>query len=243
MALAWLKFFARLSEKTLDVILPQECVCCGAAQTWLCQLCFTKIQLTSVFPCWVCRRPSLYGEVHGECRKQTELAGTVMAVSERQAEVKEAIHHFKYENLPHLAKTLGQLLSAKVNSSPLLLSFLMSAKTKLLPVPLHAKRAWERGFNQSELLAAELASQLDLPVEVNAVSRSRNTKTQTNLPRKKRLRNVAGSFRIVRPELVKDYSFVIIDDVATTGATVAQLAAALKTAGAHEIWAAVLARG
>lgn len=106
----------------------------------------------------------------------------------------------------------------------------------IIPVPLHEKRYQERGFNQSIEISRTVAKQLRIPLELNACIRHRNTQHQVSLPAKQRHNNIKNAFSIVRP---LRYSHVaVLDDVMTTGSTVAEIASVLKTAGVQkvEIW-------
>lgn len=101
----------------------------------------------------------------------------------------------------------------------------------VVPVPLHRSRRRERGFNQSELLTRALAEILGLPVQC-ALVRVRATRTQTDLTRRERLRNVSGAF--AAPSRLDGARLLVVDDVVTTGATMAAACAAALDAGASE---------
>jgi ComF family protein len=103
----------------------------------------------------------------------------------------------------------------------------------IVPVPLHPARLRERGYNQSASVAKGLSRVLGVPTCADAAARTRNTATQTSLDRRRRRENVAGAFRVRRPDLVRGGNILIVDDVITTGATVGALAAALRDAGSR----------
>jgi ComF family protein len=113
----------------------------------------------------------------------------------------------------------------------------------LVPVPIHPQRRRERGFDQAELLAEAAAGHLRLPVAL-ALMRTEHTAAQHSLGRAERARNVGGAFT-VRPglgERVRGHWPILVDDVATTGATLSGCAAALHAAGALAVSAITLAR-
>lgn len=112
----------------------------------------------------------------------------------------------------------------------------------IVPVPLHWWRQLRRGFNQSELLAAELGRRTGLPVRAGAMKRERATPKQSLLDNAGRQSNVAGAFRVARPAEVAGRRILLLDDVLTTGATLNACAAALKKAGATHVSALTLAR-
>jgi ComF family protein len=111
----------------------------------------------------------------------------------------------------------------------------------IVPVPLHWRRRWQRGFNQSALLAKAVARRYAAPVE-SPLRRRRATAAQAGLTHARRRANVAGVFAVKRPAAVAGRRILLIDDVMTTGATAAACAAALKRAGARYVALLTLAR-
>ena len=111
----------------------------------------------------------------------------------------------------------------------------------IIPIPLYRDRLKERGYNQAERLAREVTRLLDgASFQPNALSRLRKTVRQTALPKAKRLSNVHGAFG-AHPELVSGRTFILIDDVVTTGATMQSAADALREAGALKVFPVALA--
>jgi ComF family protein len=111
----------------------------------------------------------------------------------------------------------------------------IAERTALVPVPLARTRQRERGFNQSTLLAAELASHWRLPVWASVIERARSTQTQTRLTPAERSSNVAGAFRATHGahSTLRGAHVVLVDDVVTTAATLNACADALFAAGAR----------
>jgi ComF family protein len=150
------------------------------------------------------------------------------------------ILQLKFQRRERLGKRLGALLKPLWESLEL-------QNSLLVPVPLHPARQRERGYNQAELLAQGLARSLrqtarEPRVEIRCLRRIRPTLPQTGLNLTARRENVRGVFAVARPEKVRDRSVVLIDDVMTTGATLAACAAVLKKAGARRVCALTLAR-
>lgn len=111
----------------------------------------------------------------------------------------------------------------------------------LAPAPLHAKRLRERGYNQAELLAREIAGALGAPLLNGAIKRKRDTPPQVSMTSfAERLENVRGAFAPVRR--VDVGAVVLVDDVATTGATLSAAAQALREAGAERVYGLAFAR-
>lgn len=149
--------------------------------------------------------------------------------------MREAVHQLKYRNLRAIAPLLAHLLRGYLNESPL-------PGEIIVPVPLHQKRLRERGYNQSFLLARELGKRRGLPVIPDCLIRLRHVLPQARTANvAERRQNVAGAFAC-RDERLRGKAVLLIDDVATSGATLDACAAALKEAGAVSVWGLVLAR-
>ena len=149
-----------------------------------------------------------------------------------EGSIRSAIHGLKYEHKARLAEPLGGQLA----STLALTGWQPSLCTA---VPLHAERLAERGYNQSALLAENVARLGHIPLDVGAIQRVRATRPQVGLNYVDRQSNMAEAFR-ASPS-VRDQSIVIIDDVYTTGATLRACATALRTAGAAQVWALTVA--
>jgi ComF family protein len=119
----------------------------------------------------------------------------------------------------------------------------MPAPDLVLPVPLHFRRLRERGFNQSGLLAGELARKLRVPVSFDVIVRKNRTLPQTRLNRRERLKNVKGAFELAGARKVRDRRILLVDDVFTTGTTLSECARTLKSkGGASEVHAITVTR-
>jgi ComF family protein len=128
-----------------------------------------------------------------------------------------------------LGELMAQWLAAVVDIPP----------DHLIPVPLHAARLRERGFNQAVELARPIARQFGLPLNLDGVRRVVATSPQSDLSRKARLKNIKGAFEVSRP---LSGQVVIVDDVMTTGSTAHELAQTLLAAGAEQVEVWVCAR-
>lgn len=147
--------------------------------------------------------------------------------------LRQLIHLFKYTGMKPLARPLAAQLAGAL---PLERQFDL-----VTPMPLHWRRKWTRGFNQSELLARIIARRRRIPMK-NVVSRVRATSAQAGLTNSKRRKNVAGAFRVRRRQSVSGLRILLVDDVMTTGATGSACAAALKAAGARSVTLLTVAR-
>jgi ComF family protein len=144
------------------------------------------------------------------------------------------VRGLKFGRLDYLGRHLAAALAAGLGAG-------LVGCDRVVPVPLHWWRRLARGYNQAERIARPLAGRLGLPC-VQALARRRATPPQSLLGREERLANLREAFRVPRPECVEGLRVLLVDDVATTGATLEAAAAALKKAGAAAVTALVAGR-
>jgi len=158
----------------------------------------------------------------------------VRSVAFFEGPMREAIHRLKYFNSQDLAVPLGEMM----------VSYWWQVRSPadvIIPVPLHAKRLRERGYNQAALLARELGKGVGLPVLEDALVRVRETSPQVDLNAEERKENVRGAFHCPADQLAGK-SVLLVDDVYTTGATLEACNLALRQRGVRAVWALTLAR-
>jgi ComF family protein len=143
----------------------------------------------------------------------------------------DAIVRLKYGRRSDLAARLGRAMTDGVRRDVDI----------VVPVPLHAMRAAERGFNQAALLARPIARHLGVPFVARALERLRDTPRQAALGRSDRFMNVKSAFSCREPQAIRGRRVLLVDDVRTTGATIAECCAVLAKAGAKAIFPYVLA--
>jgi len=219
----------------------------------VCRACLAKPEpLAAEYYCVQCRAPFLsrfpldeQGRC-GLCRRGVRGFDAAYSFGFYENELRKLIHLFKYGRIQTLAAPLGRLLA---HALPREQSF-----DVIVPMPLHWRKRWQRGFNQAELLAREIGRRTHVPVQ-NALRRVRYTESQAGLTSAKRRENVSGVFQASRragffsalfraktPKALDGLSVLLIDDVMTTGATAASCARALKRAGARKVTLLTLAR-
>ena len=146
---------------------------------------------------------------------------------------RQVVLDFKYRNRPWLAQALAEIL----------LPLVPTEAEIIIPVPLHPNRLRQRGFNQSALLAQALAELTALPTSETILLRTLDTPHQTGLSRSKRQQNLQHAFNAYNNSNIKGRHVLLIDDVLTTGTTIAQCAKTLHQAGARQISALTIASG
>jgi ComF family protein len=137
----------------------------------------------------------------------------------------------KFRARLNLTRLLGQCLAIALRERGAAMPEL------ILPVPLHAQRLRDRGYNQAQEVARTLGRELSIPVDVRTCARTLTTRPQAGLERKERRRNVRGAFQLQRR--LDAAHVAILDDVVTTGCTVSELARVLRKAGVKrvDVWA------
>ncbi|OGG76664.1 hypothetical protein A3B35_03975 [Candidatus Kaiserbacteria bacterium RIFCSPLOWO2_01_FULL_54_24] len=150
--------------------------------------------------------------------------------------VEDLVRSLKYDGSAHAANLAAAVLADYLREEMASSRTFSARKILLIPVPLHKSRARERGWNQIELVLRALPEEFRNGalsyMEVNMLARTRPTKPQTRLPRSERLSNVAGAFAVTDEAMASDAHIYLIDDVTTTGATLANAATPLRRAGA-----------
>ena len=217
-----------IAKALLDLVFPPRCVACRRPGEWFCQAC--RAQVTRV----PFQDPDRFLTSPRLSATADEGIQEIRSIGYHQGVLREAIHHFKYEGVRALAEPFGEMLEAHWRPHPL-------PADVLVPVPLHARRLRERGYNQSHLLALALAERVSLPVDASMLERTRYTLPQVGLSAQERQENVRDAFASISDAPIGQ-RIVLIDDVCTTGATLDACAIALRERGAWTVSALTLAR-
>ena len=226
----------------LDLVFPPLCPVCdgilGAGRRDpLCGACWEGFERIAPPWCRCCGAPLGIEGLCGACRSRRPRFAYARAAVLYGDLVREAIHAFKFGGRRGLANPLGDLLAG------LGLSALPGAvPDALVPVPLHPRRARERGYDQALLLARRLERAWGVAVVADALVRAVPTQPQTDLDAAARRRNVRDAFAVRRPELIEGRHDVLVDDVLTTGATAGECARTLARAGAAAVGVVTVAR-
>jgi ComF family protein len=239
---SWLRGAA---DGTAAVILAPLCAACRVplehpTRGAVCSSCWASIVPITPPCCRTCGDPlpswraiSIEDTRCPRCRR-TSAAGTrvslVRAIGRYEGSLRAIVHALKYDGRP----TIARHLAARMHQSG---GDVLEDADCVVPVPLHGSRERARGFNQ----ARELARHLGLPV-IDAVSRTRRTASQADLPAARRHANVRGAFVVRKGARIEGRTVVLVDDVSTTGATLNACAGPLFDAGAADVRALVAAK-
>lgn len=225
----------QLKGAALDLLFPPSCVGCGRRGALICSSCTAALPRVRLPLCARCGRSTASGLVCPDCASHPGEIDGIRSVFRFEGCVRQAVHHLKYRGLKALAPPLAHHMARYLDAHPL-------PRDVLVPVPLHPRRLRERGYNQSALLAREMAAVSPLSVDEGCLVRRANTPPQTRTrSAEERHRNIAGAFACQDARL-KGKQVLLVDDVCTSGATLNACAKALKAGGAASVWALTLAR-
>src|SRR6266704_6514219 len=215
-----------LLQSAVSLLYPSVCTICGRdvrADEYLCDQCETKaVRIVAPF-CQKCSEP-FEGSITNtfacaNCAHRTIHFDAAVAAYRGRGIVRQIIHEFKYGRQIHLRHLVARWLYAALDDERLR----GSQFAIMVPVPLHATRLRERGFNQASLLAALLSAQTSISSRP-VLERIRYTTTQTALDRSERMENLHNAFRLRKNSEVRGFRVLLIDDVLTTGSTLSECA-------------------
>jgi ComF family protein len=229
----------------LDYLFPPICLGCeresppGPLWLGLCLPCRGRLEALRGGRCAGCGRPLVAaalpaGYLCGHCRRRPPAFDRLLAAWSYAPPLEQVIHALKFGRLDFLGAHLAEELWRRLGGE-------LRAVEAVVPVPLHWRRQLVRGYNQAERIARPLARHLDRPL-VRALRRRRPTPPQARLPRSQRQANLRRAFRGRRSATIAGRPVLLVDDVATTGATLDEAAAALKRLGAASVMAVAAAR-
>ncbi len=226
-----------------DILFPKYCVQCKKIGNYICDNCFSYIRFTTATICPVCQKPSIEGATHPKCRTSHNIDGLVSAVVYTGV-IRRLIYQFKYSPyVSSLTEVVGSLMCESLEQNETFFN-LLQRNCIFTPVSLHSARLKKRGYNHAELLCSYVAQYFNQKYHESHVIRIKNTKPQFRLSRRDRFSNVKNAFAINEKYKhgVKGKTVVVVDDLATTCSTLAEIAKILKRNGATEVWGVVFAR-
>ena len=236
---------ADATNALVRIFLAPGCVACAQTlarplQCPVCEACWRAVPALS--PPWCVRcgdRLSSWravGPLCTRCRRRPPRIALARSAGVHDGSLRTIVHAFKYDRCRALARPLARLMAAAGVD-------VLDGADAVVPVPLHALRAWQRGFNQAD----DLARELDLPVW-RVLKRRRHGPPQATLPAAQRHGNVRSAFALRRERSARRQArlhnrvVVLVDDVMTTGATLEACARVLLDAGVRSVRALTVAR-
>jgi ComF family protein len=248
---------AGIGRALVSLLLPPLCLGCetviGSEERWLCTDCRRRLsesarpRTRAIGLGAPAAEASACQDETGACddevgagRDETcdsaagSLELTVSYALDYSCTVSKLITELKYGDKPGLAGLLAPLMNSALTGP-------IAEDTVMIPVPVHASRRRERGYNQSELLAERIARMRGLSLERGVLVKTRNTGSQTGLERGQRMVNVADSFGVRSPDRLTGRRVLLVDDVVTTGSTLRECARAVLESGAVEVSACAAA--
>jgi competence protein ComFC len=209
-------------EAALDILFPRRCVGCGREGAFICPPCLDAMPRLASDPGF------------STAPVDPVTLDSLTAAFAFEGVLRLAVHQLKYQHLRGLAPLLAASLHAEVETR-------LPEADLIVPIPLHPARLRERGFNQSALLARQLSKLTAIPLSETALRRTRQHPSQARAANlMERQVNVRGAFRA--DDIPPGCRLILVDDVATSGATLNAAAAALKDGGAAEVHGLTLAR-
>lgn len=229
----------------IDLVFPPRCPLCGdalAQQGGLCAACWTRLAVPGEPACSTCQRPLADSVVRAgdvqcaPCMATPPRHAGIAAATLYNDASRELVLAFKRGKRIALADLLSRLMVRRLPD--------LEGEWLVVPVPLHRWRLWERGFNQSALLAERIARTIHQPLVVDALERRKRTPSLGGLGKRARAEALRGAISAHprRSARLMGAKVLLVDDVMTSGATTDSCLAALRRAGASEVRIACFAR-
>ncbi len=230
----------------ISIVYPSSCRICGkfiekAGEKVVCGDCLDRAEIYQGDVCQVCGRFFYFrggkSAVCLECLNDPPQFRRHRAAGHYAGTIKQIIILFKYGQHESLKRPLVEFLLKSQEARKL-----MEGVDLVIPVPLHPSRQKERGFNQSELLAEEIARRNKLQLARRVLIKTRKTLAQVSLEAEERRNNLLGVFSVRKPKKISGRVILLVDDVFTTGSTCRECSRTLMEAGAKEVRVLTLAR-
>lgn len=233
-----MQYMYKIIDIVFSIFYPRRCLGCKKIGRYLCVSCVESLKSIHSPICPICARPAFDGQTHPRCKTKYSIDGLISAYR-YSGPLRKGIKLLKYSRVRDIAPVLGDLVVQKLHGRELEIV----QRSVIIPIPLHWTHQRRRWFNQSELIAQEIAKTLGFQVNTKLLIRSKQKQSQTTLKKADRLKNMKGAFAIAQEKSLKvPNSIVLLDDVWTTGATSREAASVLKRAGVKKVWALTVVR-
>lgn len=239
----------KILTSVLDTVFPKICLGCSKFTDkgdfdYICKKCFGGAELKNGFECVGCKRETRVGLTCAFCRKENPIDQLLIAADLSDHLVDKILKAYKYKFISGISKPLSVIAKKSIKKLLGKGFDLFEDSPIFVPVPLHKRRLNERGFNQSWLIAKEIADSFHISSAENVLSKKHNFKHQVDTKsREERLNNVKDNFVLSDPVRINGRVVILFDDICTTGATLNECARVLKEGGAKRVIGFVIARG
>jgi ComF family protein len=217
-----------------DIVFPKKCINCKKEGTYLCEDCFSLIEINPFQYC-LCEKLKKMDKCDN-CKNKS-LDKILSAASFNNKILKRAIYKLKYDYIEDMAQPMALLVLTHL--------YLMEEKIDksfiVIPVPLSPKKKRRRGFNQSEKIGKIITETTNLDLCLDGLFKIKENKPQMELNKKERTKNIKNCFRAEK-EKIEGKNILLLDDVYTTGSTMEECAKTLKQSGAKKVWGLTIAR-
>ena len=207
----------KIIDIALDYIFPPKCgICKKLGEGYICKNCYHRIV------------EYLYNNVYNK---------KIFYLLKYEDIIRSKMIDYKFNNQSFLHNMFSVIFIKNKNACEFLKNYDI-----IIPVPIHRKRKIERGYNQSELIARDLAVYFKIPICTNILIKQKNTVMQSGLGRKDRIKNVQNVYKVKHKEKIKGKNILILDDIYTTGSTIKECKKILKTGGARKVGTIIIAK-
>ncbi len=226
----------------LEAVYPPVCPICDRVvkkPACICGECRKKLHYIQSPRCFKCGKPveNAEKELCFDCSRTKHCFDRNLALWGYTDAARKSIYRFKYHNCRIYSQVYGREIADRLGT--IIKQWNCEA---VVPVPIHSKKQRERGFNQAQLLAQEVADVAKIPVDTKILVRTRYTRPQKELDDRNRIKNLENAFTVTK-NVVQYKKIILVDDIYTTGATLDACARALKERGAGQVFAVCLCIG
>lgn len=232
----------KIVDALLDAVYPPTCPICdrlSGKPAKICNDCRKKLKYINSPRCLKCGKAVENDDVEVcfDCSKHIHEFDRGLALWGYTDETRNSVYRFKYQNCRIYSKVyVDEIVS---NLGEIISSWKCDV---IIPIPIHARKFRERGFNQAELLAKDMAAILGIGLDTELISRNRYTKPQKELDDNERIKNLENAFTITK-NVVQYKKVLLVDDIYTTGSTIDACARVLKEKGVEQVFAVCLCIG
>ena len=239
-----------IREIILDILFPPLCFGCRKYnKNYLCENCWTQIEINSSFFCPTCqnRIPIYFNQQNLSTRPPCHPDAQYLlapAADYRNKVIQNLIQELKFNRLTSAIGPIKKIIDEyllQITRGESQIYFLENFI--IIPIPISTKRLRERGFNQAELIADHISKKINLPILRSVILKPKDNKKQSELKKwEERKSNVENCFSVSKPELIRSKNIILVDDIFTSGATIKEAVKVLKKSGVRKIIAFTLAR-